>query len=98
MQAQRPTFYIDCRKNIFELFVTKNFFGKKFPPCGRAANKVLTREIFLPVYRCPKNGVLTVHYGIGEITVNVRKMLKNPIGLICCFGGLWKWHLTGQLF
>jgi hypothetical protein len=51
MQAQRPTFYIDCRKNIFELFVTKNFFGKKFPPYGRAANKVLTREIFLPVYR-----------------------------------------------
>jgi hypothetical protein len=32
---------------------------------------------------CPKNGVLTVHYGVEEITVNVRKMLKNPIGLIC---------------
>jgi hypothetical protein len=28
-------------------------------------------------YRCPKNGVLTVHYGVEEITVNVRKMLKK---------------------
>jgi hypothetical protein len=26
---------------------------------------------------CTKNGVLTVHYGIEEITVNVRKMLKK---------------------
>jgi hypothetical protein len=26
---------------------------------------------------CPKNGVLTVHYGVEEITVNVRKMLKK---------------------
>jgi hypothetical protein len=26
---------------------------------------------------CPKNGVLTVHYRVGEITVNVRKMLKK---------------------
>jgi hypothetical protein len=28
-------------------------------------------------YRCPKNGVLTVHYGVEEMTVNVRKMLKK---------------------
>jgi hypothetical protein len=28
-------------------------------------------------YRCPKNGVLTVHYGVEEIAVNVRKMLKK---------------------
>jgi hypothetical protein len=34
---------------------------------------------------CPKNGVLTVHYGVEEITVNVRKMLK-------------KFYWTGQLF
>jgi hypothetical protein len=26
---------------------------------------------------CPKNGVLTVHYGVEEITVNARKMLKK---------------------
>jgi hypothetical protein len=26
---------------------------------------------------CPKNGVLTVHYGVAEITVNVRKMFKK---------------------
>jgi hypothetical protein len=25
---------------------------------------------------CPKNGVLTVYYGVEETTVNVRKMLK----------------------
>jgi hypothetical protein len=28
-------------------------------------------------YRCPKNGLLIVHYGVEEITVNVRKMLKK---------------------
>jgi hypothetical protein len=32
---------------------------------------------------CPKNGILTVHYGVEEITINVRKMLKNSIELIC---------------
>jgi hypothetical protein len=26
---------------------------------------------------CPKNGVLTVHYGVEEITVNVKNMLKK---------------------
>jgi hypothetical protein len=26
---------------------------------------------------CPKNGVLTVHYGVEQITVNARKMLKK---------------------
>jgi hypothetical protein len=26
---------------------------------------------------CPKNGVLTVHYGVEEITVNAKKMLKK---------------------
>jgi hypothetical protein len=26
---------------------------------------------------CPKNGGLTVHYGVEEITVNARKMLKK---------------------
>jgi hypothetical protein len=46
---------------------------------------------------CSKNGVLTVHYGVQEITVNVRKMLKK-FYWTCWFGGLWKWHLTGQLF
>jgi hypothetical protein len=29
------------------------------------------------IYRCPKNGVLTVHYGVEETTVNVRKMFKK---------------------
>jgi hypothetical protein len=26
---------------------------------------------------CPKNGVLTVHYGVEEPTVNVRKMFRK---------------------
>jgi hypothetical protein len=26
---------------------------------------------------CPKNGILTVHYGVEEITVNVTKMFKK---------------------
>jgi hypothetical protein len=36
-----------------------------------------TSEIRNKKYRCPKNGVLTVHYGVEETTVNVRKMLKK---------------------
>jgi hypothetical protein len=27
--------------------------------------------------QCPKNSVLTVHYGVEEITVNARKMFKK---------------------
>jgi hypothetical protein len=34
--------------------------------------------LFLNFYTgCPKNGVLTVHYGVEEITVNDRKMFKK---------------------
>jgi hypothetical protein len=29
------------------------------------------------IYRCPENGALPMHYGVEEITVNVRKMLKK---------------------
>jgi hypothetical protein len=28
---------------------------------------------------CPKNGVLTVHYGVEETTVNVRKMFTKIV-------------------
>jgi hypothetical protein len=35
-------------------------------------------EIMLIVHTgCPKNGVLMVHYGVEEITVNARKMFKK---------------------
>jgi hypothetical protein len=35
-------------------------------------------EFHIYIYTgCPKKGVLTVHYGVEEITVNVRKMLKQ---------------------
>jgi hypothetical protein len=33
--------------------------------------------IFLSYTGCPKNGVLTVHYAVEEITVNARKMFKK---------------------
>jgi hypothetical protein len=36
---------------------------------------------------CPKNGVLTVHYGVEETTVNVRKMFKKFY---------WTYSLIGQ--
>jgi hypothetical protein len=45
--------------------------------CGRegpsGARKILRKKIALPEEDtgCPKNGVLTVHYGVEEITVNV---------------------------
>ncbi|CAH1374440.1 unnamed protein product [Tenebrio molitor] len=32
---------------------------------------------YICTYRCPKNGALMVPYGVEEITVNVRKMLKK---------------------
>jgi hypothetical protein len=34
----------------------------------------MNKNLYTYVY---KNGVLTVHYGVEEITVNVRKMLKK---------------------
>jgi hypothetical protein len=48
-------------------------------------NRTKNKEVTAPkvfhntpgIYRCPKNGVLTVHYGVEEIAVNVRKMLKK---------------------
>jgi hypothetical protein len=45
---------------------------------------------------CPKNGVLTVHYGVEEINVNVREMLKTFYYL-----PIWrslKVALIGELF
>jgi hypothetical protein len=33
--------------------------------------------IMIPYTGCPKNSVLTVRYGVEEITVNVRNMLKK---------------------
>jgi hypothetical protein len=39
-----------------------------------SSSKVNLNHIYT---ECPKNGVLTVHYGVEEITVNVRKMLKK---------------------
>jgi hypothetical protein len=38
---------------------------------------LIGRNSQLSIYRCPKNGVLTVHYGVEETTVNVRKMFKK---------------------
>jgi hypothetical protein len=35
----------------------------------------LKKPIFL--YRCPENDALPMHYGVEEITINVRKMLKK---------------------
>jgi hypothetical protein len=38
---------------------------------------IISRFFIASYTECPKNGVLTVHYGVEEITVNVRKMLKK---------------------
>jgi hypothetical protein len=38
---------------------------------------VVNNLFFLIYTECPKNGVLTVHYGVEEITVNARKILKK---------------------
>jgi hypothetical protein len=34
----------------------------------------ITKELKRQYTECPKNGVLTVHYGVEEISVNARKM------------------------
>jgi hypothetical protein len=34
---------------------------------------------------CPKNGVLTMHYGVEEITVNVRKNLLDLFADLAVF-------------
>jgi hypothetical protein len=47
---------------------------------------------------CPKNGVLTVLYGVEEITVKVRKMLKKFYWTYLLHWRYLKVHLTGQLF
>jgi hypothetical protein len=47
---------------------------EKTPRRGQAIDNII---IYYRIYRCPKNGVLTVHYGVEETTVNVRKMLKK---------------------
>jgi hypothetical protein len=39
--------------------------------------KIIWNTLVMEHTGCPKNGVLTVHYGIEEITVNFRKMLKK---------------------
>jgi hypothetical protein len=48
---------------------------------NRTVNFVIIRKnnvTTLYMHRgCSKNGVLTVHYGVEEITVNVRKMFKK---------------------
>jgi hypothetical protein len=57
--------------------IEKKRFGVK-----KSDTEVLT-QFQLPLKQdventgCPKNGVLTVHNGIEEIIVNVRKMLKK---------------------
>jgi hypothetical protein len=39
---------------------------------------VVSQAIYIKIHTgCPKNGVLTVHYGVEEITVNTRKMFKK---------------------
>jgi hypothetical protein len=38
---------------------------------------ILCSILYYIRYRCPKNGVLTVHYAVEEITVNARKMFKK---------------------
>jgi hypothetical protein len=42
--------------------------------------------------------VLTVHYGVEEITVNARKMLKKFYWTYLLIWRFLKCHLTGQLF
>jgi hypothetical protein len=48
-------------------------------PAGKTTKKELIKIMnqSANISVSPKNDVLTVHYGVEEITVNVRKMLKK---------------------
>jgi hypothetical protein len=40
-------------------------------------NKKIFKDLIVFKYRCSKNSARTVHYGVVEITVNVRKMSRK---------------------
>jgi hypothetical protein len=51
-----------------------NFYRKKLI----CVNKIyVNKMMYKIIYRCPENGALPMHYGVKEITINVRKMLKK---------------------
>jgi hypothetical protein len=59
-----------CILHFYHKFLDKYFIAYE--------NKILSKFLVICVITgCPKNGVLTVHYGIEETTVNVRKMFKK---------------------
>jgi Mg2+ and Co2+ transporter CorA len=81
--------YTECPKNgvltvhygVEEITVNVRKMLKKFYwtylLIWRSLKVALNRSIISKYTECPKNGVLTVHYGVEEITVNARKTLKK---------------------
>jgi hypothetical protein len=56
---------------------------------------ILSSFVELSYTGYPKNGVLTVHYGVEEITVNVRKMLKKILlDLFADLAVLGRWQVN----
>jgi hypothetical protein len=57
-------------------YATAHNYDVSFAQAVGSTYILLTKTTFTTT-GCPKNGVLTVPYGVEEITVNVRKMLKK---------------------
>jgi hypothetical protein len=68
-----------CSFNITTVLKQTEYFFK-FQLWYQKKNAMIIKFLFIHNYvhtACSKNGVLTVHYGIEETTVNVRKMFKK---------------------
>jgi hypothetical protein len=63
------------RNNFFDCKILERYLATYLPLKNKKA--ALLIEQYIHISRCPKNGVLTVHYGVEGITVNARKMLKK---------------------
>jgi hypothetical protein len=67
------------RKFLLDTWQLMTVYNVKFTILREVCQKimVISHAFRKWIYRCPKNGVLTVHYFVEEITVNVRKMWKK---------------------
>jgi hypothetical protein len=59
------------------MLIEKSFISCRVLPLIKINTRISNTPCITKYTGCPKNGVLTVHYGVEEITVNVRKMLKK---------------------
>jgi hypothetical protein len=66
---------------MYSVLFKKQKLTINFDICHRredlTTSSIVVSQAIYKYTGCLKNGVLTVHYGVEEITVNTRKMLKK---------------------